>query len=510
MFAKLEFYDRHRRRRTHGHATSAGVQITADGDDVVCSTSGPKYIIFVALANHMQDDGYPYVLDLRDPSKNVSSANGGGGQADQVAQQSTPITDGQAQDTSPAQRNHDSNTIEDQPYADIPKAREAFQDEEYEPSARLSDEPRRLPTTRKEIERRQNLPLSQRSRESTLIPMEEAVLCVNKRKRNQGPTTKKSPGTAGKSAIGDGSFEVTVYAYPPQNPMMNFEKQEVVEDASYMPVHTPPEDRRQKRDMTRPLLATPNCTSCSAEDDAILHQSAAKRPRLGVWPEVLQSKTQGRAIDAESRPISSWGPTKNDPDTDAIGPFLRSGMEVPDSPLFGGEDDLDGTPTAQGDDRSRTYIAPISPHDHDTGEGDDAGLYDVSTREASILGEDSPVREESVDLGPGFSGHEAYPRRNSTGDAMQLPPNIWILAPSRSWVFWDKSSLEDVTLSVMCEEVKSQMGLKCLANLTMKISNRKENWMIDLDLGQGLRHQDIKAMVQADTRIRDVYYSPAN
>ena len=34
--------------------------------------------------------------------------------------------------------------------------------------------------------------------------------------------------------------------------------------------------------------------------------------------------------------------------------------------------------------------------------------------------------------------------------------------------------------------------------------------MIDLGLGQELRHQDIKAIVQADTRIRDVYYSPAN
>lgn len=62
----------------------------------------------------------------------------------------------------------------------------------------------------------------------------------------------------------------------------------------------------------------------------------------------------------------------------------------------------------------------------------------------------------------------------------------------------------------MCEEVKGQMGLKYLASLRMKVSNRKENWVIDLDLGQELRHEDIKAMVQADTRIRDVYYSPAN
>lgn len=193
MFAKLEFYNRHRRRRTHGHATSAGVQITADGDDVGCSTSGPKYIIFVALANHMQDDGYPYVLDLRDLSKNVSSANGGGGQADQIARQSSPITDGQAQDKSPAQRNLDSNTIEDQPYADIPKAREAFQDEEYEPSARLSDEPRRLPTTRKEIERRQNLPLSQRSRESTLDPHGGSCPLRQQKETQPGPDDQKEP-----------------------------------------------------------------------------------------------------------------------------------------------------------------------------------------------------------------------------------------------------------------------------------------------------------------------------
>ncbi|CAO1600006.1 hypothetical protein XANCAGTX0491_003712 [Xanthoria calcicola] len=434
VFEKLEYNARDRRRRTHGHAASAGGQITADDDD---------------------DDGdeFPYILDLRHVWKTTASANGGGEQADLVAQHSTPITDSQAQDTSSAQDNHGLNTIDDPTYADIPIPREDSQDKEYEPSARLSDEPRRLPTTRKEIERRQHLPLSQRSSQSTLIPMEEAVLGVNKRKRNQGPTTKKSPGTAGMSAIRGGNFE------------------EILEDASYMPVYTPPEDRRQKRDMTRPLLAIPNCTPCGAEDDAILHQSAAKRPRLGVWPEVLQSKTEGRAIGTESRPTSSGGPTKDDPETGAMAPFLQLGMEVPDSPSFGGEDDLDGIRTGQGDDRSRTYIAPTSPHHHGIGEGDDAGLYDVSTREASILGEDSPVREESVDLGPGFSGHEAYPRRNFTGDAMQLPPNIWILAPSRSWVFWDKSSLKDVTLSVMCEEVKSQMGLKYLANLRMKISN---------------------------------------
>ena len=277
-----------------------------------------------------------------------------------------------------------------------------------------------------------------------------------------------------------------------------------------MPVHTPPEDRRRKRTLARPLLATPNCTPCGAEDDAILHQSAAKRPRLGVWSEVLQSKTEGRTIGAECRPSSSGRPTKDDPGTGAMAPFLQSGMEVPDSPWFGGEDDHDGVPAGQGDDRSRTYIAPTSPHDHDVGEGDDAGLYDVSTREASILGENSPVREESVDLGPGFSAHEAYPQRESISDSTQLPPNIWILAPSRSWVFWDKSSLDDVTLGVMCEEVKGQMGLKYLASLRMKVSNRKDNWVIDLDLGQELRHEDIKAMVQADTRIRDVYYSPAN
>lgn len=224
MFEKLEYNARDRRRRTHGHAASAGGQITADDDDddVGYSMRDPIYLIFAALTNRMQGDEFPYILDLRHVWKTTASANGGGEQADLVAQHSTPITDSQAQDTSSAQDNHGLNTIDDPTYADIPIPREDSQDKEYEPSARLSDEPRRLPTTRKEIERRQHLPLSQRSSELTLIPMEEAVLGVNKRKRNQGPTTKKSPGTAGMSAIRGGNFEVTVYAYPLQTPMMNF------------------------------------------------------------------------------------------------------------------------------------------------------------------------------------------------------------------------------------------------------------------------------------------------
>lgn len=443
-----------------------------------------------------------------DALKNTASASGLGERADQVAQDSTPTTDNQAQDTSSAQRAHNSDTIWDPFYADNPVAREDSQDKEYEPSGRLSDEPRRLPATRKEIERRQHLPLSQRSRESTLVPMEEAVDCINKRKRNQGPKSEKSPGTAGKSATGGGDSEVTICAYPPQDLMMNFEEQEVLEDATSMPAQTPAL-RREKRDMNRPLFGTLNRTPSSAEDDAIIHQSAAKRPRHGGSPQVLNLKTEGRAICAGSRPTSTGGYTNDDLRTGAMAPSLQSGMEVPDSPLFVGEDDLAGTPTGQGDDRSRTYVAPTSPHNHDVGEKDNSELYDVSTRAASILGENSPVLEESVDLGSGFSGHEDV-RRDSAGDAISLPPNIWIRAPNRSWVFWDKSSLDAVTLRRMSEEVKSQMGLEHLADLTMKISDRKEKWTIVLGLGEELRHQDIKAMVKADARIRDVYYSPAD
>lgn len=444
-----------------------------------------------------------------DASKNTASASVRGERADQVAQHFTPTTDNQAQDTSSAQRDHNSDTIWDPFYADIPLAREDSQDKEYEPSGRLSDEPRRLPATRKEIERRQHLPLSQRSRESTLIPIEEAIYFINKRKRNQGPKSEKSPGTAGKSATGGGDSEVTICAYPPQDLMLNFDEQDVPEVATSMPAQTPAL-RRQKRDMTRPLFGTPNRTPSSAEDNAIIHQSAAKRSRHGGWPQVLKSKIEGRAICAGSRPTSTGGSTNDDARTGAMAPSLQSGMEVPDSPLFVGEDDLDGTSTGQGDDRSRTYVAPTSRHNHDVGEKDNNELYDVSTRAASILGENSPGGEESVDLGSGFPRHEADAQRDSAGVAMSLPPNIWIRAPNRSWVFWDKTCLDAVTLRTMSEEVKSQMGLEHLDDLTMKISDRKEKWTIVLGLGEELRHQDIKAMAKADTRIRDVYYSPAN
>ncbi|KAL8854911.1 MAG: hypothetical protein Q9221_000418 [Calogaya cf. arnoldii] len=466
VFNKLEYYARDKRRKPHCHTTSSAGVIASYDDD---------------------DDDLPDILDLLDTPKKTASASGREERANQVAQPSTPTRANQAEDTSAAHKDLIPEAIWDPIYDDIPKAPEDVKDKEYEPSIRLSDEPRRLPNTRKETERRQHLPLSQRSCESTLIPMEEALHYTNKRKRNQGPRYEKSPSTAEQSATGGGKPE------------------DVLVDASSMPVQSPA-PCRQNGDVTRRLFVTPNRTPSSAQDDTAMHQSATKRPKHGDSSQPFNSATEGRVLG-----IRPWlNGTGGNHRTGVMAPPLQSEMEVPDSRLFVGEDILDDTPTGQEDGRSRTFVAPTSPHNHVVAETDDNDLYDVSTRVASILGENSPVREESVDLGSGFSGQEAETRRDSAGDVMSLPPNIWILAPNRSWVFWDKRTLDDVTLCTISEEVKSHMGLEHVGSLTMRISDRKEKWTIALRLDQELRHQDIKAMVKADKRLRDVYYSPGN
>ncbi|KAL8659668.1 MAG: hypothetical protein Q9226_000293 [Calogaya cf. arnoldii] len=466
VFNKLEYYARDKRRKTYCHSTSSAGVIAGNDDD---------------------DDDLPDILDLLDTPKKTASASGREERANQVAQHSTPTRVDEAEDTSSAHRDLIPETIWDPIYDDIPKAPEDVKDKEYEPSIRLSDEPWRLPNTRKETERRQHLPLSQRSRESTMIPMEEALHYTNKRKRNQGPRYEKSPSTADGSATGGGKSE------------------DVLVDAPSMPVQSPA-PCRQNGDVTRRLFGTSNRTPSSAQDDTAMHQSATKRPRHRDSSRPSNSATEGRVLG-----IRPWlNGTGGNHRTHVMAPPLQSEMEVPDSPLFVGEDNLDDTPRGQEDGRSRTFVAPASPHDLDVAETDFNDLYDVSTRVASILGKNSPVREESVDLGSGFSGHEAEARRESAVDAMSLPPNIWILAPNRSWEFWDKSSLNDVTLCTISEEVKSRMGLEHVGSLTMRISDRKEKWTIALRLDQELRHQDIKAMVKADARLRDVYYSPGN
>lgn len=247
------------------------------------------------------------------------------------------------------------------------------------------------------------------------------------------------------------------------------------------------------------------------QDDANMEQSAVKRRRRHHSPQGFAFTTKGNAIVGENGPTSTERAIEDDSHTDVVAPLLQSEVEIPDSPLSTREDDLDGTSITQGDNRSQTYVAfTSSHHDHGTGGEDDGELYDVSTRGTSTPMENTPEREESVELGSGSSRQVMDTQRQAAGNAMSLPPNIWILAPNQSWVCWDKTALDAVDLGTIGEEIKRQMGMEHVESLRMRISDRQEKWTIVLRLGEELRHQDIKAMVKADTGIRDVYYSPVN
>ncbi|KAL9636736.1 MAG: hypothetical protein Q9204_002136 [Flavoplaca sp. TL-2023a] len=247
------------------------------------------------------------------------------------------------------------------------------------------------------------------------------------------------------------------------------------------------------------------------QEDANMEQSAVKRRRRHHSPQGFASTTKGNAIVGENGPTSTERAIEDDSHTCVMAPVLQSEVEIPDSPLSAQEDDLDGTSITQGDNRSQTYAAPTSSHhDDDTSGEDDRDLYDVSTRGTSTPMEKTPEREESVDLGSWSLKQATDAQRQAAGNAMSLPPNIWILAPNQSWVCWDKTSLDAVNLGTIGDEIKRQMGMKHVESLRMRISDRQEKWTIVLRLGEELRHQDIKAMVKADIRIRDVYYSPVN
>ncbi|KAL8997020.1 MAG: hypothetical protein Q9169_003610 [Polycauliona sp. 2 TL-2023] len=498
VFEKLERYARDK-RTTHSRTTSTEGHNTVMEDDVGCpwaisrgatSTGRPVCCLLLLIAE--QDDDLPDILELLDPWKNTVSPRGQREKAQQAPQHCTPAAGNHQEDSLSGYKDQNSDAMWDPLLAGIPLPTDNQKDEEYEPSIRLTDEPRRLPTTRKEIERRKQLPLSQRSCESTLVPMEEAFDCVNKRKRKPCPKSGKSCRTSKILVAEDGHSE----------------EQGLVELATSMGLQTPSSRKRQSNGI-RPFLSTPDHTPSGAEDDVTMGLTAAKRQRLQESPHAFESGMGKHVLDARPRPTRMRSPTRENCPMPIRALSFQSGIEVPDSPSCVHEDDLDGTLTNHGDNTSQIEISPTSPHSHNATEQDDGELYDVSTRETSIQREDSAAREESIELGSGSAKNETDAERDSASDATSLPPNIWILAPNRSWVCWDKTLLDSVTISQMSDEVKSQMGLEHVADLTMRFSDRKESWTIVLRSGQELRHQDIKAMVVGNPRIRDVYYFPA-
>ena len=203
VFEKLERYARDKRKK-HGRTTSVGGQtIDEDEDEDVSCSKGDGCQSLLRVPG--QDDHIP---DLVEALENDARASGRGERVDQIGQHPRPTTGTQAENKPSAHRHQESDAISDPIFGDVPIPADNPKDKEYEPSWRLSDEPTRLPATRKEIERRNQLPPSQRSRESTLIPMEEALNCFSKRKRNQCTKPDKSPGTAGKSETGREDAEV--------------------------------------------------------------------------------------------------------------------------------------------------------------------------------------------------------------------------------------------------------------------------------------------------------------
>ena len=239
-----------------------------------------------------------------------------------------------------------------------------------------------------------------------------------------------------------------------------------------------------------------------------MDQSAAKRQKLQKPPESPSPTTLSQAIGGKPWPIGPRRPTSDNCAMNVRAPSLRSEREIPDSPSSVVDDEVDRRSNDKGDDRSWTYVSPTSPNEGKIDDEDSQELYDVSRRESSVQVENLSRREESVELGSLPPGNRADGPGQPAGGFTDLPPNIWILAPNLSWMCWNKASLDAVTLHAMSEEVKSQMKVESLPGLTMRISDRKENWIIVLRPDEELRHQDIKAMVKANPRIRDVYYSP--
>ncbi|KAL8863479.1 MAG: hypothetical protein Q9178_000160 [Gyalolechia marmorata] len=483
VFEKLECYARDK-RKTHGRTTSVGGQTIGEDEDV----SSSKDTGCQSLLRVPGQDDLTNIPDLVEALENNARATGRGERVDQIGQHPRP-TGTQVEDKPSAHRHRESDAIWDPIFGDVPIPADNPKDKEYEPSWRLSDEPTRLPATPKEIERRNQLPPSQRSRESTLIPMEEALNCINKRKRNQCRKSNKSPGTAGKSKLGLEDAE-------------NVIKDTTLTDAQTLAFPRP------KRDVAGRLFATTEPTLSISQFSPTMDQSAAKRQKLQKPPESPSPTNLSQATGGRPWPIGPRRPTSDNCAMDVTAPSLRSEREIPDSPSSVVEDEVDNRSIDKRDDRSRTYVSPTSPNEGKLDEEDSQELYDSTTRESSVQVENLSRREESVELGSYSAENRVDGPGQPAGGFTDLPPNIWILTPNLSWMCWNKASMDTVTLHAMSEEVKSHMKVESLPGLTMRISDRKENWIIVLRPDEELRHEDIKAMVKANPRIRDVYYSP--
>ncbi|KAL8811594.1 MAG: hypothetical protein Q9200_001685 [Gallowayella weberi] len=458
VFGKMEWYARDK-RKTHGRSTTDGGQTTGNDDE---------------------DDEFPELPDLADI---LSAARERKKTVDQVPQPSA-CTASMREQAPPS--SHTEQAPEPAWDDDIPFPPDNRKDKEYEPSGRLSDEPRRLPTTRNEIERRKHLPPSQRSRESTLIPVEEAVSRFNKRGRSKSQKVRGK----GKNSLMEGEDE---------------------EDASTDTDSTGIQDPsshcwRAKAETARSSVQEP---SPSVEG---VHTAAFKR--FAKKPRVCESNKDL----TPSRPSLSTGTGALTDVTAAYVPFTK---EIPDSPQVAGQDLVNGMPIVEEDDRSQTFV--VLPRS-DGARLDDKGIPKSCTRGGSLSGEVTSQAEESVELDSVPSGYQARAsqhcaadeasgnQRSWLGTPPNPAPNIWILTtrkPTLSWMWWNEASINAMTLNVMTEVVKRHMQLDHLGQMKIIFGDRSQEWLIVLRSDDEWRYQDIKAMLMAKTDVRDIWFSPA-
>ncbi|KAL8807389.1 MAG: hypothetical protein Q9182_000728 [Xanthomendoza sp. 2 TL-2023] len=457
VFEKMERYARDK-RKTHGRSTTDGGQTTG---------------------NDEEDDEFPERADLADI---LSAAMRRKKTVDQVPQHSASTASIREQ-ASPS--SHTEQAPEPAWDDDIPFPPDNRKDKEYEPSGILTDEPMRLPTTRKEIERRKHLPPSQRSRESTLIPVAEAVSRFNKRGRSKTPKVRGK----GKNSSMEGVDE---------------------EDAPTDPDSTGIQDPNSHCWRGKAETARSGVQSSPFVEGvhATVFKRFAKKPRVCVSNKDLPP----------SRPSLSNGTGALTDITAAYVPFSK---EIPDSPQVADQDLVNDMPIVEDDDRSQTFVALPRC---DRARLDDEGDPQSCTRGGSLSGEVTSQAEESVELGSVLSGYQARASQHSAADEAsdkqtswrEAPPdpapNIWILTtetPTLSWMWWNEASIDAMSLKVMTEVVKRHMQLDHLAQMKIIFGDRSQEWLIVLRSDDEWRYQDIKAMLMAKTDVRDIWFSPA-
>ncbi|KAL8733642.1 MAG: hypothetical protein Q9166_002052 [cf. Caloplaca sp. 2 TL-2023] len=500
VFEKWERYARDK-RRTHGRTTADGGQATSKDED----------------EDDDDDDELPEVRDLVDALRCNAGERGTKERENQFTQDSPCTSGNQPQDKPSAQADHILDCTRDSLFNNVPLPPDDPKDEEYyEPSSRLSDKPRRLPATRKEIERRNHLPASQRSRESTLIPTEEAINLINKRKRNHAAKKTGSLGTADGSTMAFGDEELR-YATDTTTDTTSVHKQT-------------PASRRKERDVAESLFVAPQPTpptSVARREHTTMRQQASKRQKLGMSPQALNSSTDGHVSGENCWPNIERRVTHGSVMLDDTVPSLSHEREVPDSPLFVSQNPLDSMPVAEGGKRSQTPESPRASR-RSVMDEDDRKPWVVGTRETSLRSQ-APSREDSIDLGSVHPDDELTALRQSAGTQAddrqrgqmsgqlfapgntRLPPRLWILTtrtPPFLWTLWDGASLETVTLDLTKAKLKSHLELDRLTRIKIRFSDRKQEWMMVLSSWDELQYQDIKATVAAKIRIRDVYFSP--